>query len=54
MCQLPFMRMCVRSTCPPEKRMRMCLPDAVTLSIDCAVTGVSTWTRVSAGNTDSN
>jgi len=33
MCQLPFMRMCVRSTMPPEKRISTCLPDADTLSI---------------------
>ena len=54
MCQLPFMRMWVRSTRPPEKRISRCLPTAATLSTVRPVSGVSSWTRVSAGNTDSN
>src|SRR5262245_53625064 len=53
MCQLPFMRMWVRSTSPPENRMSRCLPDDETLSTVCVVSGVSTCTRVSAGNIDS-
>src|SRR5689334_22282751 len=54
MCQLPFMRMCVRSTRPPEKETSRCLPRELTASIVRPAIARSTSTRVSAGYAESN
>jgi len=54
MCQLPFIRMWVRSTRPPDSSISRCLPFAVMRSMVLPVMGASSSTRVSAGSTDSN
>src|SRR6185436_11058139 len=54
MCQVPFMRICVRSTSPPENRTRRCLPAEWIRSIVRPAIGASSLTRFRAGKTDSN
>jgi hypothetical protein len=49
MCQLPFIRMCVCSTSPPENIISRCLPRELTETMVRPTTGVSTSTLVSSG-----